>query len=188
MESLVDEPSQVTGFGNVDVMGHIVVEQHIHSTRWHFNERCGFQGQSELGRSWKVGRSLAYCWEFGQVACWGGRWHSCCRQVLWLLAPWSYACVWQGLTGLEVFEVDWHGQLMWQGSPYDVVYGINASIEPDHDIHSNVDVMRQVWDDEEVMTQMSVVPSYVQSADDLGGCHGCRPWTEMEAAVLSDVW
>ncbi len=60
-----------------------------------------------------------------------------------------------------------------RGSPHDVVYGINASIEPDQDIRSNVDVMRQVWDDEEVVTQMSVVPSYVQSADDLGGGHGC---------------
>ncbi len=39
------------------------------------------------------------------------------------------------------------------GSPYDIVYGVNASIEPDHDIRSNVDVMRQVWDDEEVVTQ-----------------------------------
>ncbi len=29
----VDEPSQVTGFGNVDVLGHTVVEQHIHSMR-----------------------------------------------------------------------------------------------------------------------------------------------------------
>ncbi len=38
------------------------------------------------------------------------------------------------------------------------------------------------------MTQMSVVPSYVQSADDLGGCHGCRPGTEREAAVLSNMW
>ncbi len=27
------------------------------------------------------------------------------------------------------------------------------------DVRSNVDVMRQVWDDEEVVTQMSVVPS-----------------------------
>ncbi len=48
--------------------------------------------------------------------------------------------------------------------------------------------MRQVWDDEEVVTQMSVVPSYVQSTDDLGGGHGCRPGTEREAAVLSDMW
>ncbi len=38
------------------------------------------------------------------------------------------------------------------------------------------------------MTQMSVVPSYVLSADYLGGGHGCRPGTEMEAAVLSDMW
>ncbi len=53
---------------------------------------------------------------------------------------------------------------------------------------TNVDVMRQVWDNEEVVTQMSVVPSYVQSADDLGGCHVCRPGTEREAAVLSDMW
>ncbi len=53
------------------------------------------------------------------------------------------------------------------------VTGVNTSIEPDHDIRSNVDIMRQVWDDEQVVTQMSVVPSYVQSADDLGGCHGC---------------
>ncbi len=45
--------------------------------------------------------------------------------------------------------------------------------------------MRQVGDNEEVVTQMSVVPSYVHSADDLGGCHGCRPGTEREAAVLS---
>ncbi len=30
------------------VLGHTVVEQHIRSTRWHFNERCGFQGQSEF--------------------------------------------------------------------------------------------------------------------------------------------
>ncbi len=30
---MVIEPSQVTGFGNVDVLGHTVVEQHIHSTR-----------------------------------------------------------------------------------------------------------------------------------------------------------
>ncbi len=35
------------------------------------------------------------------------------------------------------------------------------------------------------MTQMSVVPSYFQSADDFGGGHGCRPGTEREAAVLS---
>ncbi len=62
-----------------------------------------------------------------------------------------------------------------------------ASIEPDHDIRSNVDVMRQVWDDEEVVTQMSFVPSYVQSADDLGGGHGCRPGTEREAAVFSNM-
>ncbi len=48
--------------------------------------------------------------------------------------------------------------------------------------------MRQVWDNEEVVTQMSVVPSYVQSADDLGGGHGCRLGTEREAAVLSDMW
>ncbi len=40
------------------------------------------------------------------------------------------------------------------------------------DIHFNVDVMRQVWDNKEVVTQMSVVPSYVQGADDLGGGHG----------------
>ncbi len=57
-----------------------------------------------------------------------------------------------------------------------------------YDIRSNVNVMRQVWDDEEVVTQMSVVPSYVQSADDLGSGHGCRPVTEREAAVLSDMW
>ncbi len=49
-------------------------------------------------------------------------------------------------------------------------------------------VMREVWDDEEVVTQMSVVPRYVQSADDLGGCHGCRPGTERLAAVLSVMW
>ncbi len=48
--------------------------------------------------------------------------------------------------------------------------------------------MRQVWDNEEVVTQMSVVPSYVQSADDLGGGHGCRLGNEREAAVLSDMW
>ncbi len=76
---------------------------------------------------------------------------------------------------------------MRQGSPYDVVHGINASIEPNHDIRSNVDVMRQVWDDEEVVTHMSVVPSYVHSEDDLGGGHGCRPGTERKASVLSDV-
>ncbi len=74
------------------------------------------------------------------------------------------------------------------GSPYDVVHGISASIEPDHDIRSNIDVTRQVWDDEEVWTQMSVVPSYVHSADDLGDGHGCRPGTEREAAVLSNMW
>ncbi len=44
------------------------------------------------------------------------------------------------------------------------------------------------WDDEEVVTQLSVVPSYVQSADDLGGGHGCRPGTERVTAVLSDMW
>ncbi len=38
------------------------------------------------------------------------------------------------------------------------------------------------------MTQMSVVPSYVQSADDLESGHGCQPGTEREAAVLSDMW
>ncbi len=38
------------------------------------------------------------------------------------------------------------------------------------------------------MSQLSVVPSYVQSADDLGGGHDCRPGTEREAAVLSDMW
>ncbi len=48
MERLVDEPSQVTRFGNVDVLGRTVVEQHIHSPRRHFNERCGFQVQSEF--------------------------------------------------------------------------------------------------------------------------------------------
>ncbi len=48
--------------------------------------------------------------------------------------------------------------------------------------------MRQVWDNEEVVSQLSVVPSNVQSADDLGGGHGCRPGTEGEAAVLSDMW
>ncbi len=48
--------------------------------------------------------------------------------------------------------------------------------------------MRQVGDNVEVVTQMSVVPSYVHSADDLGGGHGCRPGTEREAAVLSDMW
>ncbi len=35
------------------------------------------------------------------------------------------------------------------------------------------------------MNRMSVVQSYVQSADDLGGGHDCRPGTEREAAVLS---
>ncbi len=69
-----------------------------------------------------------------------------------------------------------------------MVHGINASIEPNHDIRSNVDVMRQVWDNEEVVTQMSVVPSYVHGTDDLGGGHGCRPGTERKAAVLSDMW
>ncbi len=53
---------------------------------------------------------------------------------------------------------------------------MNARIEPDHDIRSNVHVMRQVWSDEEVVIQMSVVPSYVHSADDLEGGHGCRPF------------
>ncbi len=48
MERLVDEPSQVTGFGNIDVLGRTVVEQHIRSTRRHLNEGCGFQGQSEF--------------------------------------------------------------------------------------------------------------------------------------------
>ncbi len=48
--------------------------------------------------------------------------------------------------------------------------------------------MRHVGDNVEVVTQMSVVPSYVRSADDLGGGHGCRPGTEREAAVLSDMW
>ncbi len=48
--------------------------------------------------------------------------------------------------------------------------------------------MQQVWDNEEVVTQMSVVPSYVQSADDFGGGQCCRPGTEREAAVLSDMW
>ncbi len=38
------------------------------------------------------------------------------------------------------------------------------------------------------MTQLSVVPSYVQSVDDLGGCHVCRARTEREPAVLSDMW
>ncbi len=38
------------------------------------------------------------------------------------------------------------------------------------------------------MSQLSVVQLYVQSADDLGGGHGCRPGTEREAAVLSDIW
>ncbi len=66
--------------------------------------------------------------------------------------------------------------------------GVNVSIESNHDIRSNVDVMRQVWNDEEVVTQLSVVPSYVQSADDLGGGHGCRPGTERVTAVLSDMW
>ncbi len=47
--------------------------------------------------------------------------------------------------------------------------------------------MRQVLDNEEVVTQMSAVPSYVQSAHDLGGGHGCRPGTERIAAVLSDM-
>ncbi len=37
------------------------------------------------------------------------------------------------------------------------------------------------------MTQMSVVPSYVYSADDLGGRHGDRPGTEREAVVFSDM-
>ncbi len=69
-----------------------------------------------------------------------------------------------------------------------VVYSNNASIEPDYDIRSNIDVMRQVWDNKEVATQMFVVPSYVQSTYDLGGGHGCRPGTEREAAVLSDMW
>ncbi len=73
-------------------------------------------------------------------------------------------------------------------SPQRHYNGINASIEPDQDIRSNVDVMRQVWDNEEVVSQLSVVPSYVQSTDDLGGGHGCRPGTEREAAVLSDMW
>ncbi len=35
---------------------------------------------------------------------------------------------------------------------------------------------------------MSVVPSYVHSADNLGGFHGCPPGTERETAVLSDMW
>ncbi len=35
---------------------------------------------------------------------------------------------------------------------------------------------------------MSVVPSYVHSADDLGGVHGCRPGTDREMAELSDMW
>ncbi len=48
--------------------------------------------------------------------------------------------------------------------------------------------MRQVGDNEEVVTQMSVVSSYVRSADDLGGGHGRRPGTEWEVAVLSDMW
>ncbi len=50
------------------------------------------------------------------------------------------------------------------------------------------DTSMRVWDDEEVWTQMSVVPSYVHSADDLGDGHGCRPGTEGEAAVLSNMW
>ncbi len=35
---------------------------------------------------------------------------------------------------------------------------------------------------------MNLVSSYVHSADDLGGGHGCRPGTDREAAVLSDIW
>ncbi len=57
-----------------------------------------------------------------------------------------------------------------------------------HDIRSNVNVMRQVWDNEEVVTQMSVVPSYVHSADDLEGGHGCQPGAEREAPVLNNMW
>ncbi len=79
-------------------------------------------------------------------------------------------------------------QLVCQGSLYDVIDGINASIELDHNMCFNVDIMRQVWDNEEVVTQMSVVPSYVHSTDDLGGGHGCRPGTEREAAVLCEMW
>ncbi len=45
--------------------------------------------------------------------------------------------------------------------------------------------MRQVWDNEEVVTQMSVVPSYVHSADDLGGGYGCRPGTERKQLCLA---
>ncbi len=52
----------------------------------------------------------------------------------------------------------------------------------------HLDVTRQDWDNEEVVTQMSVVPLYVQSADDLRGGHGCRPKTERVAAVLSEIW
>jgi len=37
-------------------------------------------------------------------------------------------------------------------SPYDVIHGINASIESDHNIRSNLAVMRQVWDNEEVVS------------------------------------
>ncbi len=33
MKCLADEPSQVTGFGNMDVFGRTVVGQHIHSMR-----------------------------------------------------------------------------------------------------------------------------------------------------------
>ncbi len=59
--------------------------------------------------------------------------------------------VWPELRFLRLTEV-----VSWcdRGAHMMTVHGINASIEPDHDIRSNVDVMRQVWDDEEVVTQM----------------------------------
>ncbi len=48
--------------------------------------------------------------------------------------------------------------------------------------------MRHVWDNEEVVTQMSVVSSYVHSTDDLGGGHGFRLGIQREVAVLSGMW
>ncbi len=107
MERLVDEPSQVTGFGNVDVLGHTVVEQHTYTAR---------DDTSMRGVASRVSPSFRQVMEGWKklsllLRLWPGR---MLRRTL-TLAVGKYCgfllrdhsvCVWHGLTGLEVLEVD----------------------------------------------------------------------------------